>query len=254
MAFCPKCGAQVAPETQFCPYCGAPVSQPAAPQQPMYQQPHFGKETIDQLPNAENQYTTPLTWVGIAGAFLSVVLAFVDKVDGWEISKLWCMLSLLSAACSCAAMVNIFLSLKKGLMGRPVAMPSLLTTTAILNGAMTAFTILTALILLGASSLSDLRNVGSMSVLTVLAGLAYFVCFIIVAVKLLGAYEGALKTLALVFIAIPVIGILMAAVAVGNATLSNVNAMSIVFTIIMQGISVYLYYLAHQIFTGRNLI
>lgn len=245
MAFCPKCGAEVTPGTQFCPKCGAQLSQ-ETPAQPAY-----GKTTIDVLPNAENQYTQILTFVGLAGVVLSIIVAFIDQVESF---KAYYFMSLLTSVCSCAAMVNIFFSLRKGLTGQREAMPSLLNFSAYLNMGMTAFAVILALVAIGADSLDDIRSIAALTVLVGVLSIVYFVCFLIVASKLVGAYEGKLKTLGLTFLAIPAIGILMFIIGILTADLGNISALSIIITIVMQAVNAYLYCLAYEIFTGKKLI
>ena len=216
-----------------------PQYQQAAPQQPV------SKQKIDYLPNAANDKTTRFMWGGVAAALMAVALLFISRTSGYHLNSIWYGMSIASTGLSCIAMVSIFLSLRKGLAGQTV-MPQLLNATAILNVVVTGISLLAAvLVLLGDSgtykvirTLSDLYEIGS---------LAYLVCFIIVAVKLLMAYEGNMKNLAIVMLVVPAIGLLMVLLE------SRTKAVTILFTVGIQGAYCYLYYLAHQIFTGKKL-
>lgn len=184
-------------------------------------------------------------WGGVAAALMAVALLFISRTSGYHLNSIWYGMSIASTGLSCIAMVSIFLSLRKGLAGQTV-MPQLLNATAILNVVVTGISLLAAvLVLLGDSgtykvirTLSDLYEIGS---------LAYLVCFIIVAVKLLMAYEGNMKNLAIVMLVVPAIGLLMVLLE------SRTKAVTILFTVGIQGAYCYLYYLAHQIFTGKKL-
>ena len=226
-----------------------PQYQQAAPQQPQYQQAApqqpVSKQKIDYLPNAANDRTTRFMWGGVAAALMAVALLFISRTSGYHLNGIWYGMSIASTGLSCIAMVSIFLSLRKGLAGQTV-MPQLLNATAILNVVVTGLSLLAAvLVLLGDSgiykvirTLSDLYEIGS---------LAYLVCFVIVAVKLLMAYEGNMKNLAIVMLVVPAIGLLMVLLE------SRTKAVTILFTVGIQGAYCYLYYLAHQIFTGKKL-
>ena len=226
-----------------------PQYQQAAPQQPQYQQAApqqpVSKQKIDYLPNAANDKTTRFMWGGVAAALMAVALLFISRTSGYHLNSIWYGMSIASTRLSCIAMVSIFLSLRKGLAGQTV-MPQLLNATAILNVVVTGISLLAAvLVLLGDSgiykvirTLSDLYEIGS---------LAYLVCFVIVAVKLLMAYEGNMKNLAIVMLVVPAIGLLMVLLE------SRTKAVTILFTVGIQGAYCYLYYLAHQIFTGKKL-
>jgi uncharacterized membrane protein len=48
MAFCPKCGIQVADGTLFCPGCGTPIPQAAPAQNQPYGQPVYGQQVQNQ--------------------------------------------------------------------------------------------------------------------------------------------------------------------------------------------------------------
>lgn len=48
MAFCPKCGIQVADGTLFCPGCGTPIPQAAPAQNQPYGQPAYGQQAQNQ--------------------------------------------------------------------------------------------------------------------------------------------------------------------------------------------------------------
>ena len=216
-----------------------PQYQQAQPQQPV------SKQKIDYLPNAANDKTTRFMWGGVAAALMAVALLFISRTSGYHLNSIWYGMSIASTGLSCIAMVSIFLSLRKGLAGQTV-MPQLLNATAILNVVVTGISLLAAvLVLLGDSgtykvirTLSDLYEIGS---------LAYLVCFVIVAVKLLMAYEGIMKNLAIVMLVVPAIGLLMVLLE------SRTKAVTILFTVGIQGAYCYLYYLAHQIFTGKKL-
>ena len=216
-----------------------PQYQQAAPQQPV------SKQKIDYLPNAANDKTTRFMWGGVAAALMAVALLFISRTSGYHLNSIWYGMSIASTGLSCIAMVSIFLSLRKGLAGQTV-MPQLLNATAILNVVVTGINLLAAvLVLLGDSgiykvirTLSDLYEIGS---------LAYLVCFVIVAVRLLMAYEGIMKNLAIVMLVVPAIGLLMVLLE------SRTKAVTILFTVGIQGAYCYLYYLAHQIFTGKKL-
>ena len=238
---------------QAAPQQAQPQYQQAQPQyqqaQPQYQQAQpqqpVSKPKIDYLPNAANDKTTRFMWGGVAAALMAVALLFISRTSGYHLNGIWYGMSIASTGLSCIAMVSIFLSLRKGLAGQTV-MPQLLNATAILNVVVTGISLLAAvLVLLGDSgtykvirTLSDLYEIGS---------LAYLVCFVIVAVKLLMAYEGIMKNLAIVMLVVPAIGLLMVLLE------SRTKAVTILFTVGIQGAYCYLYYLAHQIFTGKKL-
>ncbi|MCQ2195968.1 MAG: zinc ribbon domain-containing protein [Bacteroidaceae bacterium] len=239
-----------------------PQYQQAAPQQPPYQQPQpqqsqyqqarqsVSKQKIDYLPNAANDKTTRFMWAGVVAALIGVALLFIGKTSGYHLNGIWYGLSIASTGMTCIALVSIFLSLRKGLVGQTVAMPQLLNATAILNVVVTGISLLASvLVLLGDSG--TYKVVRTLLDLYGIASLAYLVCFVIVAIKLLGAYEGNMKTMAIVMLVVPGISLLMVLLELGSRRQSE--AITVLFTIGVQGASCYLYYLAHQIFTGKKL-
>lgn len=267
MPFCTMCGAKMTPEAKFCGSCGTAVElvenqqvspQQAAPSQPQYQQAPpqqvvpslLNKTKIDRLPNAEHNKTLRFMWAGIVGALISVAMLFVSRTSGWHLNSTYYAMTIVSQGFACIAMVNIFYSLRKGLEGYPVAMPQLLKATATLNMVIAGIIIVAAvLVLLGGLGISKLvRTLGDVCSI---ASLAYLVCFVIVAVKLLGAYEGKMKTMAITLLVIPGITLLMVLLEMGSR--GRTDALTVLFTLGVQGASCYLYYLSYQIFTGKRL-
>ena len=260
---------QAAPQQpQYQPQQAAPQQpqyQQAQPQQPQYQQaqpqyqqaqPQYqqaqpqqpvSKPKIDYLPNAANDRTTRFMWGGVAAALIAVALLFISRTSGYHLNGIWYGLSIASTGLSCIAMVSVFLSLRKGLAGQSAVMPQLFNATAILAVVMAGLSLLAAiLVLLGDSGVY--KVVRTLSDLYEIASLAYLVCFVIVAVRLLMAYEGTMKNLAIVMLVVPAIGLLMVLLE------SRSKAVTILFTVGIQGAYCYLYYLAHLIFTGKKLV
>lgn len=90
MKFCPNCGTANADEVQFCTNCGASVAaQPAAPVQPVYQQPATPPVYMAAKPKI------PGRGMGIAGMVLGIigivyaVIFFIDvlRLSGYRISS-----------------------------------------------------------------------------------------------------------------------------------------------------------------------
>lgn len=65
MAFCVKCGAQIAPEAGFCPACGAPVGGAQQPYQQGYQQPYQQPSYSGGSDAANNKAMGILAYIGI---------------------------------------------------------------------------------------------------------------------------------------------------------------------------------------------
>ena len=95
MAFCTKCGAQIADGTQFCPVCGAPQGQPEAPapqyQQPQYEQPQYQQPQAAADPQQSSLAGSCLTLgivaiilseLGLPGLILSIIAK--NKVKAYE--------------------------------------------------------------------------------------------------------------------------------------------------------------------------
>ncbi|MBQ0020989.1 MAG: zinc ribbon domain-containing protein [Bacteroidales bacterium] len=215
--------------------------QQAQPQQPV------SKPKIDYLPNAANDKTTRFMWGGVAAALIAVALLFISRTSGFHLNGIWYGLSIASTGLSCIAMVSVFLSLRKGLAGQSAVMPQLFNATAILAVVVAGLSLLAAvLMLLGDSGVY--KVIRTLSDLYEIASLAYLVCFVIVAVRLLMVYEGTMKNLAIVMLVVPAIGLLMVLLE------SRSKAVTILFTIGIQGAYCYLYYLAHLLFTGKKLV
>lgn len=226
-----------------------PKVQPAAPQQAQHQQ--ASKMKIDYLPNVEHEKTKMFTWAGILGALISVALLFISKTSDYRPSYVWYALTIVAQGFTCIAMVNIFFSLRKGLNGYPATMPLLLRTTAILNIVTASMIILTAiLVLIGGSGIH--KTIKTLGDIYPVALMLLHLCLIVVAVKLLDAYEGNMKPMAIALLVIPCITLVMERLAM-TARGSSVETMATLSTIGMQGASCYAFYMSYQIFTGKKL-
>ena len=243
MAFCSKCGQQVADGVQFCPACGAPMeAAPAsAPQTPVY---NNAPEHLDFIPSENSAKFPTFAYIGIAGAVISLILAFISIFDS---PRLYYFLYAIAAACTAVAMFKLYDSLKKGLVGHKKPMPGLITTTAWFMVASQALMVLAGLIVL----LAGLDGVGAAAGIGVFGGIVsfvYLILMLIVAFTLIGSYTGNLKTLGWLFV-IPVIIGLIGAIAGGALALSGgkIGVFTIIFAIISCAITVYIYLFAKKI-------
>ena len=243
MAFCPKCGQQVADGVAVCPACGAPMqaAPAAAPQAPVY---NNGPEQLDFIPSAASAAFPKFAYIGIFGAVVGFVTSFISLVDS---PRLYYFLYTVAAACGALAMFKLYDGLKKGLVGHKKPMPGLITTTGWFYVVAQALIVLAGLIVI----LAGFDGVVTAASIIMFAGLVSFVYLIlslIVAFTLIGSYTGNLKTFGWLLV-IPVIFGIIAAVGGGAAALSGgkIGVITVIIAIISCAISIFIYLFAKKI-------
>lgn len=247
MAFCSKCGQEVADGVGFCPACGTAVegAPAAAPQAPVY---NNGPEQLDYIPSANSSKFPMFAYIGIAGAVLALILSFMNIMSS---PRLYYLVYALSSACAAAAMFMVYDSLKKGLAGHRKPMPGMLSTTGWFYVGANALMVLAGLIVV----LAGFDGVSAAAGIIVVAGIISFVYLIlslIVAFTLIGSYSGNVKTFGWLLV-IPVIFGIIAAIGGGAAALSggSVGTITIIIAIISCAISVYIYLFAKKIICDK---
>lgn len=141
-------------------------------------------------------------------------------------------------------MYYIYDSLKKGMQGLPVPCTSISQWCSWLILIYTALSVVSILMAMGNGSLT---NTGIVVILAGLAAVVYFVLYIILGAKLMSNYEGKLKLLGILFIAIPVIMIVGTLCGFGVSGLGGVGTLSKVIGIVGAGLSAYVYFVAYQL-------
>ncbi|MBP5359921.1 MAG: zinc ribbon domain-containing protein [Bacteroidaceae bacterium] len=243
MAFCSKCGQQIADGVTVCPFCGEPIeaAPAAAPRTPVYDN---APEQLDFIPSAASAAFPKFAYIGIAGAVLALIVSFFNV---FETPRLYYFLYAVAAACSAVAMFKVYDGLKKGLAGHRKPMPGLITTTAWFQVAGQALMVLGGLIVI----LAGLDGVATAAGIIVFAGVinfVYLILMLIVAFTLIGSYTGNVKTFGWLLV-IPVIFGIIAAIGGGAAALSGgkVGVITIIIAVISCAISVYIYLFAKKI-------
>ncbi len=243
MAFCSKCGQQVADGVAVCPACGAPMeaAPAAAPQAPAF---NNGPEQLDYIPSSNSASFPTFAYIGIAGAILAFIMSFFNILEN---PRLYYFFYAISSACAALAMFKIFDSLKKGLAGHKKPMPGLLTTTGWLYVASMALIVIAGLIvvLAGLDGISAAAGIG---VVGGIVSFVYLILLLIVAFTLIGSYSGNVKTFGWLLV-IPVLVGVLAAIGGGAAALSggNVGVITIIIAAISSAISIFIYLYAKKI-------
>lgn len=236
MAFCSKCGQQLADGVGTCPACGAPIdaAPAAAPQNPAY---NSGPEHLDFIPSSNSASFPKAAYVGIAAAVLGFVLTFIDVTSS---PRIYYLIYAISAACGAFAMFQIFDSLKKGLAGHKKPMPGLLSTTGWF------YVIANALFVIGGliAVLAGLNGLGAALAVIGVGGFVsfvYLILLLIVAFTLIGSYTGNLKTFGwLLFIPV-IIGLIGVIGALGG------KVFTIIVALISCAFTIYIYLFAKKI-------
>ena len=242
MAFCSKCGQQVADGVQFCPACGAAMEgAAAAPQAPAYGN---GPEKLDFIPSSASAAFPKFAYIGIAGAVLSFVLTFISVVNS---PRLYYFLYAIAAACGAIAMFKVFDALKKGLAGHKKPMPGLISTTAWFYVAAQALIVIAGLIVI----LAGFDGIGAAAGIGVVGGLisfVYLILLLIVAFTMIGSYAGNVKTFGWLLV-VPVLFGIIAAIGGGAAALGggSVGTIGIIIGFISCAISICIYLYAKKI-------
>lgn len=243
MAFCPKCGQQVADGVAVCPACGAPMeaAPAAAPQAPVY---NNGPEHLDFIPSAASAAFPKFAYIGIFGAVVGFVASFFNVLEN---PRLYYLLYAISAACGALAMFKLYDGLKKGLVGHKKPMPGLITTTGWFYVAAQALLVLAGLIVLLAG-LDGVVTAASIAVFAGVISFVYLILSLIVAFTLIGSYTGNLKTFGWLLV-VPVIFGIIAAIGGGAAAMSGgkIGVITVIIAIISCAISIFIYLFAKKI-------
>ena len=200
MAFCSKCGQQVADGVQFCPACGAAMEEAAAaPQAPAYAVASI-KEKLDVIPSSESSSFPLFAYIGMAGFALNVVASLfipVGKAYGW--------ICLIASVCILLGMFKFYNALKKGLVGHKAPLGGLCSAAMWLYVISALLTILSLLALYVMFSNNTGGSAGIIAIIATIAGgvvgilvsIAYVVVAIVLGAKLMGSYEGNVKNIGL---------------------------------------------------------
>lgn len=273
--------APAAPQAPVAPQAPAAPQAPVAPQAPAYQQPqqpvypqqpqqpvypqqpqapvypqqtgYSAKEKLDYVPSANSGNMPMMVYVGLAGALLALLASFFSPF-----SKIYYVIGLLGMLCTGAAMYYIYDSFKKGLVGHKEPMTGLCGATSILVLVSYGLMALSQLVFLLSSNIfSAASNASVFTILGGLASLGYLVCSIIVGIKMLNAYEGKVKMFGILIIAYPVVSFVASlvggAASARSVFSSGINFGAVFIALVGAGVLGYMYYLAHEVFTGKKL-
>lgn len=205
---------------------------------------------VDSVLSENSAKMSMYTYIGLAGIVLNILTLFVSPItSNLNVNPIYMIFALGSCACSGIAMYYIYDSLKKGMVNLETPLTSLLQWCAYTVLAYQGLAIIGNLIAWGAGGL-----VGGGVIMTIagLIGLVYFVLYIIVGCKLMSNYEGKLKTLGIVMIAIPAIMIVSWIIGAG-AALAGGSGITLVIGLLGAACSAYQYILAHEVITGKGL-
>ncbi len=194
---------------------------------------------------SENSAKMPMyTYIGLAGVVLSLVTSLMSG------STVRGFLLVLANLASGISMYYIYDSLKKGMANLEQPCTSLCQFCGYGALAQAGLMSLAYLVAMFSSSLS---GTGILGTLGLLVGFVYFVLYIVLGCKIMSNYEGKLKLLGILFVAIPAILIVSSIVGFGSAGLGGASSMLIVVAIINAACTAYQYMVAHEVITGKGL-
>lgn len=243
MAFCSKCGQQVADGVQFCPACGAAMEgAAAAPQAPSYAVAS-SKEKLDFIPSSASASFPIFAYLAICGYALSMIGGFIgtantDINDITNLGKpniLGIIFTLLGSALVIVGMFKFYDALKKGLFGHKAPCTGLCSAATILMFIYYGLILLCMFVMIlsfNSSSVGGLLAGLATGVLGLLVNIAYIVVVIILGAKLLANYEGNLNKIGLWLLLtvavgiIPVLGAVAAVVFSVLLFLTSIKAIS----------------------------
>ncbi|MBP5596355.1 MAG: zinc ribbon domain-containing protein [Pseudobutyrivibrio sp.] len=219
MAFCSKCGQQVADGLTVCPACGAPIEAPAAaPQTPNYAVAS-PKEKLDFIPSSASASFPTFAYMAIAGYGLSMIGGFIgtantdinDLANLGKPNLLGVIFTLLGAFLVLVGMFKFYDALKKGLVGHKAPCTGLCSAATILMFIFYGLTLLSTFVMIlsfnsssGGGFLAGLAG----GVLGILVGIAYIVVVIVLGAKLLSNYEGNVNKIGLWLLLTVAVGII----------------------------------------------
>lgn len=204
---------------------------------------------VDSVISANSEKMPMFTYLGIGSAVLSFIAALMDP------SSLRGVIMLLGYAGGAVAMYYVYDSLKKGMVNLPVpctALSQWCSYGVLASNGLAILAVLMAWNTLNASTASGAVNsamsAGALLLLSGLVSIVYAVLYIILGVKLINNYEGKLKTLGITFIAVPAIMIVGACfgISAGKGILIFLGLLSL-------ACNGFLFYMAHDVITGKKL-
>lgn len=232
MAFCSKCGQQVADGVAVCPACGAPMeaAPAAAPQTPNYAVAS-PKEKLDTIPSSASATFPTFAYLAIGGYALSMIGGFIGtaNTDINDLANLGkpnlagVIFTLLGSILVLVGMYKFYDALKKGLVGHKAPCTGLCSAASILMIIFYGLTLLSTFVMIlsfnsasGGGFLAGLAG----GVLGVLVGIAYIVVVIVLGAKLLANYEGNVNKIGLWLILMVAVGIIPVVGAIASLVFS----------------------------------
>ena len=206
MAFCSKCGQQVADGVAVCPACGAPM-EAAAPQAPAYAVAST-KEKLDTIPSSESSSFPLFAYIGMAGFALNLIASLfvpVGKAYGW--------ICLIANVCILLGMFKFYTALKKGLVGHKAPLGGLCSAAMwlyVISALLTILSLLALYVMISNNTGGSAGIIATIAggVVGVLVSIAYVVVAIVLGAKLMGNYEGNVKNIGLWLILSSAVGLL----------------------------------------------
>lgn len=210
------------------------------------------KMTIDQLPSSNSANMPIFMGIGMLGVIISIALLFINPIGA---GKGYIYASIAGTICSGAAMFYIYDSLKKGMQGLPVPCTSVsqwCSWLVLVQTALLVFTTFAAINAVEHASSSSGMATGIAGLLYILVAIVYFVLYIILGAKLMSNYEGKLKLLGILFIAIPIIMVVGTLCGFGVAGIGGTSTLAKVIGIVGQGLYAYVYFVAYQLIAVKK--
>lgn len=209
-------------------------------------------QTVNSVISENSEKMPMYTYIGLASVALGLINMFVSPItDSLNTNPIYVILSLASSACSAIAMYYIYDSLKKGMANLETPLTSMLQYCAWLVLGYNGLLILANLLAFGGGSLV---GGGMFATLGGLVGLVYFILYIIVGCKIMSNYEGKLKLLGILFVAIPAI-LVVSSIVGGFASIATGGGFGFakIIGILGAGLTAYQYLVAHEVITGKKL-
>ena len=209
-------------------------------------------QTVNSVISENSEKMPMYTYIGLAAVALSLIGMFVSPItNNLETNPLYIIIALANSACTALAMYYIYDSLKKGMANLETPLTSMLQYCAWFVLGYYGLSILANLLAFGGGSVV---GGGMFMTLAGLLGLVYFILYIIVGCKIMSNYEGKLKLLGILFVAIPAI-LVVSTIVGGFASFAAGGGFGFtkIIGILGAGLTAYQYLVAHEVITGKKL-
>lgn len=202
---------------------------------------------VDAVPSANSAKMPLFTLIGLIGVVCGLAVLFVNPLSGYNVNPLYVILGIGGSLCQGVAMFYVYTSLAKGMINLPTPLTTLLKCT---GWSVLAYQGLMSIGLLLILMSGNLLAGGAISTIAALIGFVYFILYIIVGCKIMSNYEGKLKLLGILFVAIPAIMIVSAIIG-GAAAIGGASGITTILSFIGAACSAYQYLVAYQVICGK---